>query len=317
MIRCRLRRGTLGAVIVRGSLVHEGLGALVRFRQSPGSFRASSAGLDTLQRDPGVRLVSVLVGTGYQPDFLTPTPTDAPWTSEAFGSQLRAIASTPNRDVDFHLDLWRPGADSRDVAMVDAAIDAGRLAPLAARGIAVIVRTLLGPSLPALYAQLARRADLFGRGLATAGTSRSMDELHTDLHCRGETLLINKPYDETATLDGTELTLIPVVHGDNGLRIQVCAGKAASIAFPAGAPSPSAGRMRDPRPALGGSRLRVLSALLPTSTTTRIAAETGLAPSTVSYHLSALERAGLTERSRNGGAVLYRVTQLGRELRGE
>jgi DNA-binding transcriptional ArsR family regulator len=261
--------------------------------------------------------VSALVGAGYQVDFLTPTPTQAPWTSEAFGSQLRTIASTPDRDVAEQLDRWRPGAGSQDLATVDAAMQAGPLGPQAARGLDVIVRALLGPSLPFLYDQLARRSDLLGRGLAASGASQSMDELHTDLHCRGETLLINKPYDETATLSGTQLTLIPVVHGDNGLRIQLCTGEAASIAFPAGAASPPAGRVRDPRPALGGSRLRVLSALLPTSTTTRIAAETGLAPSTVSYHLSALERAGLTERSRNGGAVLYRVTQLGRELRGE
>jgi DNA-binding transcriptional ArsR family regulator len=317
MIRCRLRRGTLGAVVVRGSLAHEGLGALLRVRESPGSFQVRSTGLEALHRDPGVRLVSSLITAGYQPDFLTPTPTRAPWTRTAFGEQLRTIASTSDRDVAEQLDRWRPGAGPRELAVVDAATAAAPLAPLAARGLAVIVRALLGPTLPVLYAQLARRSDLLGRGLAAAGTSRSMDELHADLHCQGETLLIDKPYDETATLAGTQLTLIPVVHGDNGLRVQICTGQAASIAFPAGVPEPSAGRVRDPRPALGGSRLRVLSALLPTATTTQIAAETGLAPSTVSYHLNVLERAGLTERSRHGGTVQYRVTQLGRELRGE
>ncbi|MGH3478759.1 MAG: helix-turn-helix domain-containing protein [Nocardioidaceae bacterium] len=261
--------------------------------------------------------MSALLTAGYQPDFLTPTPTQADCTREAFGNQLRTIAITPDRDVSEQLERWRLGARPRDLAVVDAAVEAAPLARQAACGLAMIVRTLLGPTLPFLCAQLARRSDLLGRGLAASGASRTIDGLHADLHCHGETLLVDKPYDETATLSGRQLTLIPVVHGDNGLRVQVCTGETASIAFPAGPRFPSAGRVRDPRSILGASRLRVLSALLPTSTTTQIAAETGLAPSTVSYHLSALERAGLTDRSRHGGTVLYRVTQLGRELRGE
>ncbi|MGV9882056.1 ArsR/SmtB family transcription factor [Streptomyces sp. NPDC003006] len=59
---------------------------------------------------------------------------------------------------------------------------------------------------------------------------------------------------------------------------------------------------------LGHTRLTLLASLRHPHTTTQLAARHHLSPSTVSYHLTRLYRAGLLVRTRAGGSVHYRRT---------
>lgn len=59
---------------------------------------------------------------------------------------------------------------------------------------------------------------------------------------------------------------------------------------------------------LGHTRLLLLASLQQPHTTTQLAARHHLSPSTVSYHLARLYRAGLVVRTRDGGSVRYQRT---------
>jgi DNA-binding transcriptional ArsR family regulator len=76
---------------------------------------------------------------------------------------------------------------------------------------------------------------------------------------------------------------------------------------------------RDPRPDLlavliGDNRARLLRSLRRPGTTTDLAAELWLAPSTVSHHLKALRRAGLVRPHRIGPMVYYELNDRGQRL---
>jgi DNA-binding transcriptional ArsR family regulator len=79
-------------------------------------------------------------------------------------------------------------------------------------------------------------------------------------------------------------------------------------------PRPAAVRRTPPgdRPladVLGGTRYALLLSLSRPLTTGDLAARHHLDPSTVSYHLTRLHRAGLLARTRHGHRVYYRRTQ--------
>jgi DNA-binding transcriptional ArsR family regulator len=65
---------------------------------------------------------------------------------------------------------------------------------------------------------------------------------------------------------------------------------------------------------LGSTRARILAGLADPATTAALAARHGLAPSTVSAHLSALHGSGLLTRRRDGHEVRYGRTPLGQAL---
>lgn len=78
----------------------------------------------------------------------------------------------------------------------------------------------------------------------------------------------------------------------------------------------AAGRAADPLPELlGVTRARLLRAVArQPSTTTELAAALGIAPSTVSYHLSVLTSTGVLDCVRNSSAVIYHLTDRGYRL---
>ena len=65
---------------------------------------------------------------------------------------------------------------------------------------------------------------------------------------------------------------------------------------------------------LGATRARIAMQLAVPASTTGLAEQLGLAPSTVSRHLSALHDTGLVERVRRGPVVLYRLSARGAAL---
>jgi DNA-binding MarR family transcriptional regulator len=71
---------------------------------------------------------------------------------------------------------------------------------------------------------------------------------------------------------------------------------------------------RSLRVLFGASRSRVLFALRELTTTSELALELGLAPSTVSAHVRALDSAGVLDRVRRGRCVYYRLNSTGRAL---
>jgi DNA-binding transcriptional ArsR family regulator len=65
---------------------------------------------------------------------------------------------------------------------------------------------------------------------------------------------------------------------------------------------------------VGPARARVLTAVDDASTTAKVAASLGIAPSTASAHLVSLHRAGILTRRRSGRAVHYALSPLGHSL---
>jgi DNA-binding transcriptional ArsR family regulator len=65
---------------------------------------------------------------------------------------------------------------------------------------------------------------------------------------------------------------------------------------------------------LGPTRARIALALALPATTSELAERLRLAPSTVSRHLSALAETGLTDRTRRGPLVYYRLSARGTAL---
>jgi DNA-binding transcriptional ArsR family regulator len=80
----------------------------------------------------------------------------------------------------------------------------------------------------------------------------------------------------------------------------------------------AAGNAVDPLPdLLGVTRTRLLRAVARRpSTTTELAAELSIAPSTVSHHLSVLTSTGVLACFRNSSAVIYHLTERGHRLMG-
>ena len=86
--------------------------------------------------------------------------------------------------------------------------------------------------------------------------------------------------------------------------------RAAMLFYPVPRPTPGA-RPEPPRPGelIGWTRARILAAVAAPATTAEVAARLRLSPSTVSYHLQILHRAGLVRRTREVRSVLYQSTR--------
>jgi DNA-binding MarR family transcriptional regulator len=65
---------------------------------------------------------------------------------------------------------------------------------------------------------------------------------------------------------------------------------------------------------VGPARARILAAVDSASTTAKVAAFLGIAPSTASAHLVSLHRAGILTRTRSGRTVHYALSPIGNSL---
>ncbi|GLW07377.1 ArsR family transcriptional regulator [Microtetraspora sp. NBRC 13810] len=251
---------------------------------------------------------------GYTPDFLG-APPDTP--SASFEDELARMRATDPAMARAEMArslACTPGAAESPrgrAALADPARAVRELADLTERA----WHALLAPDWPRVRALL--EADIAHRSrlLAEGGLEALFADLHPDLTWTGHTLVLRTRRDvpPAQEMAGRGLLLMPSVF----VWPEVISGFAAPWQPTVIYPVRGLGDLWRPAEApdalvrlLGRTRAAVLTCLDGPASTTALARRLGLAPSSVSAHLSVLRDAGLLVSRRQGHRVLYERTPL-------
>ncbi|MEV6601592.1 helix-turn-helix domain-containing protein [Actinoplanes sp. NPDC051346] len=252
------------------------------------------------------------------PNFLLPVPrTGLPTITE----QLELVRDTPHElaEAQFAADFPN-GAIPPDLLPFRTDLR-GSLRRLT-EGLAAYWEAAIEPYWPAMRTALDEEVLLRARELATNGPEGLLSELHPQISWNPPMLTLAKPLDHALTVRDRRLVLMPVIFAGGHVGCSSsdpelqsvdyqCRG-AALLAEDSVKPSVS----DDDRLGLlvGRGRASVLRALRTPTTTTGLARILGLAPSTVSEHLAALQAAGVAHRRRAGRRVFYALAPAGTAL---
>jgi DNA-binding transcriptional ArsR family regulator len=296
-----------------------------RATQDPGRFAIHLPWLTEARQvlpELNVTPLSALVRPqGYMPDFLTPPPSrpDPTFTEEL--DQLRATdAGLIRSGVE---GVWHDRATMPASAQVFLDHPERALAELADALEAYWTR-LLAPHWPKF--QTLFENDLIDRArqLALHGPEAMFRDLGPLMRLQGTTLelhesLCSASYPDPLPLAGRGLLLLPSAFVWPAFATILDPPWQPTLAY---TPRGLADLWSQTPPTvnqaleglLGKGRAEVLLRLETPSSTQELARQLKLAPSSVSDHLSTLRQAGLVESRRQGRAVYYRLSQLGRGL---
>lgn len=254
---------------------------------------------------------------GYTPDFLG-APPDEPYPS--IGDELARMRATDPALA--RVEMVRslagtPGlAESSQgrAALDDPARAVRRLADLTE----LAWHALIAPDWPRHRAVLAADIAHRSREAADGGLDALLAGLHPGIGWAGHRLTLDmyRDHADAQLPDGRGILLMPSVF----VWPDVVSGFARPWQPTVIYPARGMGRLHTspvPRPAealarlLGHRRAALLADLTVPASTSELAARHGLAPSTVSSHLTALRSAGLLDTRRQGYYVLYERTALG------
>ncbi|MCI3273761.1 ArsR/SmtB family transcription factor [Streptomyces cylindrosporus] len=257
---------------------------------------------------------------GYTPDFLGPPPEEPYPSIDDELARMRATDPALARAEMARSLACTPGlAESPQgrAALDDPAATVRRLADLTE----LAWHALLAPDWPRhralLEADIAQRA----RRAADTGLDALLTGLHPTVDWAAHTLTLGQ-YEDRADAqrpDGRGILLMPSVF----VWPDVVSGFARPWQPTVIYPALGMGRLHSTSPArppaalarlLGRQRAALLADLTAPAATTALADRHGLAPSTVSAHLTALREAGLLGARRHGHYVLYERTALGNAL---
>lgn len=263
---------------------------------------------------PAHRLLAVQSPRGYTPDFLSPPPREAALSVE---DQLAAVRATPPEQVRAELRRVHPCRSPATVRAMIADPEAARDALVAELEDAW--RRLVLPWWPRVRELIDADIEYRSRLLAAYGLGHVVAGLDERIRWAGQSIVIEPAGDDVERdLDGDGLILMPSAFVWPSVAAIVDRPWQPTLVYPArGIGALLGGRATAPAPLarlLGRTRALILADLAEPATTAALAARHGLAPSTVSAHLSALEGAGLLTRRRAGHEVRYRRTPLGRAL---
>ncbi|WP_405612137.1 DUF5937 family protein [Streptomyces sp. NBC_01508] len=270
----------------------------------------AAAGLDLR----GLRLL--MPQAGYSPDFFCPPP-ESPVVT--FAEEIALVRSTPldaaHRDLALAL-AETPGAAESEAGR-ELLADPARAVREIADLLELVWHRLIEPDWPRLRALLEADIAYHSRRLAEVGFGQLLGELSPRLVWADSTLtVVGTRGDHDRVLGGRGLVLVPSVF----VWPEILGGHEPpwqpSVIYPArgigGLWTPAADRTPDALARLlGRARADVLCALDEPAGTTALAHRLGLAPSSVSAHLSVLRDAGLLTSRRHAHQVLYERTPLG------
>lgn len=253
-------------------------------------------------------LTAVLGARHYITEFLSPPP-DGPETTAA--AQLRAVRATPPAQVALEL-----GMVDADLALLPSDPAAAR--DLLADQLETVWDALLAPQWPRLRELLAADIAFRTRQLGSGGIASMLAGLHPSVRLSDTSLLVDLRARERLEIDSRGLLLIPAVFAWPNVGVVTVPPWQISLLYPArGVASLWMSATAPPEPlveVLGRTRALLLATLDRPAATTELARRHGLAPATVSAHLTALRGAGLLASERRGHRVLYRRTDLGDAL---
>lgn len=181
----------------------------------------------------------------------------------------------------------------------------------------------VAPYWPAMRGVLEEEILVRGRTLVTGGADLMLRDLGGRIRWERPELNVPHQSDLDRPMRDGHLIIVPVLFA-RGMRVFSTLSDTVAFSYQAQGAAVLSGRTSDtgrpadgPRPRdrltvlLGRGRAAVLRALLSPTTTTGLAGSVGLAPSTVSQHLSVLSAAGLVRRHRVGPRVLYELEDSG------
>ncbi len=312
MIKIRLDDATLHRTRIATSPLWESLSSLAllaRFRGEVPSPYREWAHRTRRKMPDGIRHELEgwlgLLRSHRLPAFLTPLPDTARPTMTSELAVLRAI--------DPHIDAVDGGLQPSPVVQRFASGSAA-MAQFADR-LEEYWEVAIAPYWTSMSSALEEEILVRGRTLATEGPSAMLAELSGRVIWQPPQLSGPHHTDSSYCLTEATFVLVPVIFGA-GTRIFSSAPAAAGMSYQArGAGVLESTRAELPAAAaadrmatlIGRGRAAVVRSLVAPATTTALAKATGLAPSTVSQHLSALVAAGVVSRHRVGSRVLYEL----------
>jgi DNA-binding transcriptional ArsR family regulator len=254
---------------------------------------------------------------GHSPDVLCPPPLGPAASFEEEIAAVRATDPALARD-DFARALDdTPGAAATDEGrrmLADPDGTVHRLADL----LQEVWDALVAPEWPRLRALLEADVTYHSRRLADGGLERLLGELHPGFGWAAESATLTVAYrgEHVRALDGQGLVLMPSVFTWPDVVSGFDPPWQPTVVYPArgigGLWTEARGRTPDALARLlGRARADVLCALDEPAGTSALAHRLGLAPSSVSAHLSVLREAGLLTSRRYGHQVLYERTPIG------
>lgn len=265
-------------------------------------------------------LLALSPPAGWSPDFLSVV---AAGPGIAIADQLALVRATPLDEVAYEVRRSltdRGGAPVPESAwrlLDDPASTRARLADL----LAECWELLVAPHWPRLRDLLDSDVAFRTRTLADYGLERVLGDLHPRARWTGRALVIAEAPAGLCRLRGAGLLLMPSVFVWPGLAAVTGPPARPALVYPARGIAElwqpaSTGHSDALARLLGQTRARLLESLAEPASTHTLAGRHGLAPSTVSGHLTALYQARLVTRRRHRHAVLYQQTTLGTELAG-
>lgn len=254
-------------------------------------------------------LLDGLVRTGgYVPDFLVPPPPVS--LDRTLEGELAEVRATPADRVGAELDLayrGRPPSARVRIALAD-----GEQAFLEQVTTALhrFWDAVMDPWWPTVRTLLEDDIGYRARMMARHGAATALTQMDRSLRWDDSCLEITRSATFDADWADAGVIFSPTVFGGPHLYLSLQPWIQPVIYYPArtvlnGRPL----RPYDPHHGsaelLGRTRSEILSQLDRPRSTSELAGCLGLAPSTVSYHLGVLHRAGLIDRVRQGRGVLY------------
>jgi DNA-binding transcriptional ArsR family regulator len=257
---------------------------------------------------------------GWTPDFLTPAPArpDSP-----IAEQLATVRATPPELVahEVRMSLTVRGGDPVPAAAWRLLDDPASTRAMLADRLEECWHLLIAPHWPRLRDLL--QADLLyrARQLGDYGLEHMLGDLHARVRWTGRSLVIEGAEAARHRLSGSGLLLMPSAFIWPNVVLVIDPPAQPTLVYPARGIAelwqpahttqfPALGRL------LGTTRASLLESLAEPASTHTLARRHGLAPSTVSEHLSVLRAAGLIARSRHRHSVMYEQTPLGSDLAG-
>ncbi|MFD9001048.1 DUF5937 family protein [Streptomyces sp. NPDC059582] len=252
---------------------------------------------------------------GHSPDWLGPPPIGPAAGFEEEIARVRAADPEAARADTARSLADTPGALDSPRGRAWLADPAGMIRELADT-LEEVWHTLLAPDWPRLRALLEADIAFHSRRLAEVGLGGLLPEINRRCGWHAGTLTVQARVEYERDLGGQGLVLMPSVFSWPDVISGFDPPWQPTLVYPArgigGLWAEPADRLPDALVRLlGRGRAAVLTALDEPATTSALAHRLGLAPSSVSAHLTTLRDTGLLTARRYGHQVLYERTPLG------
>nr|WP_225954410.1 DUF5937 family protein [Kibdelosporangium phytohabitans] len=286
---------------------------LIRPSRVSAHARWSAANRTTLAALDVPELVTLIAGTEYFPDFLSPPPADAETTVD---DQLERVVRTSPDQVALEIAMSAAGRDERELDGLLA--DPGHSRDLLAGQLRACWEQLTMPMWPRLKDLLDTDVHYRVRQFGTGGIARVLTGLHPGVLLDGGRILLPTYSSARIDLDERGLLLVPSTFA-SGIGVMMTPPWQPSVVYPArgaavlweSVPAPAGDPLAG---VVGRTKALLLRELADPASTTTLAKRLGVAPSTVSGHVKALTAAGLLSGRRAGRSVHYSRSALGDEL---